>query len=309
MRSSRVVGAFGMLIACARAEPIVMPQDAPTHSCMAFGREACAAACERDSGPACLAASVGYERGEPPDERKMIALQNRACSLGVPRGCYWYARSMAFSPGGDRGVVEEYLRKACDGKLADACTQLAVGSLQPTEEGVRAPEVAVEALGRSCELGEVAACAMIVDLKALGLGVPRDEAAAKEGYEKVCALGRSRKQPQLASCHNAEGTHDDLWVSLPYRVLLEPLSDPGPNLQIEGVTRSNFEVDTTIRFCVQAGSVVVTDVTIEDASIHPDIDAALADNVRAWRMQVRPHVNATGPLCHLERYRIKAGQR
>lgn len=35
----------------------------------------------------------------------------------------------------------------------------------------------------------------------------------------------------------------------------------------------------------------------------------LADNVRAWRMQVRPHVNATGPLCHLERYRIKAGQR
>lgn len=300
-----VVLVLGNWLGCAGTEPIVMPPDSPTHPCMSLGLDACASACERDSGPACLAASVALERADSPEPRRVMALQQRACGLGVAQGCEWYARSVALSPGSDPAVIDEYLGKACDGELASACIRRGLNALAPREDGVTA-DAASKALTRACELGEVSACAMIVDLKMLGLGLPRDETVAKRDYAEVCALGRSRKQPQYAACHNAESDGDELWISMPHPVLLEPLYDPDPNLQVEGVRRPDFEVDTTIRFCVKAGDPVVTDVTIEDASLHPDIDAALADTVRAWRMRVRPHVSAKGPLCHLMRYRLTA---
>ncbi len=115
------------------------------------------AACKQGTTEACFTAARLYACGRqvPLDSRKAVALDERACQLGDPDGCF------------DAAALLTDLADATPAELAHSA-----------------------ALFRdACHTGNQPGCSNYAAALALGRGVPLDLAAAKELFDSACARG------------------------------------------------------------------------------------------------------------------------
>ena len=255
---------------------LVVPAD-----CSRSGRKACEAACARDDGAACLAASIAHRKRR----NKMMEYEQRACELGEAQGCLFYANNFKGGDDADPAQARHYSELACKLGSGDGCVWLAKQALRPDAEGSERmgdPKAAREYWSAACE-AEPTRCGGLADFEALGLGGPQDEDAARAHYKVACDTGKGGP-----SCINLEADADPsrVWLAIDNWAMFEVVARPKINLELQGAMPGE-EFLSYVGVCYQGGSYSpVFSGPVRDSE-NAAVDQAVAASLARWRMRPR----------------------
>ena len=143
-----------------------------------------------------LANLLGSGRGAARDDERVFGLWQKACeqgsseacrALGDPRG-YRGLLLQRVDMGGTRGSQRRDCEKGSAWACAGAATEIYVSGNEVTGDPTVAKhyeERATKLFLEACEKGEPGACEQAGDRLRVGLGAPRDVAAARKAYDKA----------------------------------------------------------------------------------------------------------------------------
>ena len=134
-----------------------------------------------------FAAALACSGPERPNSDARRAMLQASCAAGDLTACYRLGTYLEYVESSPAAALPLYLR-ACDGKVASACTNL--GSLYGRGSGVARDDAKAAALYRNaCDRGDATACANLADFLMRGTGVTADPAAGLALYGKACEAG------------------------------------------------------------------------------------------------------------------------
>lgn len=115
-----------------------------------------------------------------------------ACDAGYPRGCSELASVLSKRMGGDLARAWELARGACTAQVANAC-QVAANIVGPSLLLVPDPRQTERELRvRACELGNMASCAALADMRRRGVEGPADPDGGLAELRRLCDEGVTR---------------------------------------------------------------------------------------------------------------------
>jgi TPR repeat protein len=155
------------------------------------GTDACVAACEKNSAPACRQVAEWQLLDRP--NARTLALLDKACGAGDMRACS--DQGAVLRQDGDGYAADQrravvLFRKACDGKDLKGCGWL--GKALTEGEGVpKDPAAALPILDKACKAGHAVACAVdgnaSEDLKKFDRAMHYYREACDHDYFLACA--------------------------------------------------------------------------------------------------------------------------
>jgi TPR repeat protein len=155
------------------------PVEAP---CGARSSAACAKRCSEGEVGAC------HQLGEnlaPKDEACAKEMWALACERDHLLACSALgAHALAK---GDVNAATKLLRRACDGKVPQACTHL--GRALAVDETLDDDAIIASTFERACDLGDGEGCGLAAEHHREGRGVPRDAPQARQLAKRGCELG------------------------------------------------------------------------------------------------------------------------
>lgn len=243
-------------------------------SCAQTGPKACEAACARDDGSGCLAASVAHKK----KRETMMKYELRACELGTPQACHYYANNFKGSDG-NPATAREYSDRSCRLGWAEACGWLATSYLAPPPDdrlGVQNLPSARAAWEAGCA-ADASYCGGLGDFEALGLGGERDVEQARAHWKAACG------EKNEAACLNLRETDARVWLDPRNLSLISAVKIERLNLELQGALPGQ-KFNLVAGVCFQKGGTydpVHTEVI--EPSGTPALDAAVIQNLAAWR--------------------------
>lgn len=265
-------------------------------ACADQGRKACEAACARDDEAACLTASVGYTN----KPKRMMELELRACELGSPQGCDFYANNFKGSDS-DAAKARDYTDRACSLGWGRACAWLASSYLRsPSDDPfeVEDAEAARSAWESGCA-AEATYCGGLGDFEALGLGGRRDDAQARAHWTEACDA-----ENEMA-CLNLRDDDDRVWLQGWNRGLIHTVKFERLNLELQGAMPGQ-EFNLVAGACFRTGgNYSPVHTTVVESSNIPQLDQAVELNLAGWRARPKAIVPSNRAACFAISHFIK----
>lgn len=293
VRGSRcLIMSIAVLAACER--PIDASGLERPSPCAEHGAKACEAACQRDDGAACLTASVAHQKRP----EKMMDFELRACDLGEPQGCHYYANNFKGGELNDPDKAQEFSRRACEDGVTEACEWLVFDALQSDDRRKMGDPVAAREVWELACAQDPSACGGLADFERLGLGGSEDRAAATRHYRAACDAGSKH------GCINLDVEGPEVWLHHANRQILEIRTSPPPRLELLGaMPGQEFNVQVGVCFRSKHYNPQRTEVLEESSS--PAIDVAMKSVLADWRARPREPFPEAFNACIAVTYQIR----
>ncbi len=140
--------------------------------------------CQAGDGASCYQLALYHESKRQPSSAS--AAYEQACKAGHLEGCraggYFIASSERINP--DYRRAAELHRKACNGSLADSCTQL--GWMYESGQIPRSTDRAIRLYRKGCDGQDGVACALLGERYRDGKHVTRNRGTAASFFRKGC---------------------------------------------------------------------------------------------------------------------------
>jgi TPR repeat protein len=228
--SQRIALALLLVAAAARADSGA-PEESHVKQRHARSMKAQQAACDGGDAEACdklgqryVDSFFAYDGGDHDDGTRAMALYQRACDLGLPKGCTDVAWTlMEGMVGRDYGRAEQILKKTCAGGDASGCSLLADlyyyeangenGGPNPRLDKKKAIRLYEQVCaGKVDDLGCMSGCDELASISWYGSdGQPRDVAKAVRFYDRACTAGCTNSCDSLGRIYReGDGVAKDL---------------------------------------------------------------------------------------------------
>ncbi len=153
----------------------------------------CRSACDRGEATACreLGSRLRHGVQTRADVPAARAAYGKSCELGDGRACFVRAQYEVHGWGGRKGTHEDtcrWLERACDAKNGEGCDSLAHGYKggECSRGGQADLARAIPLFQKACDLEFGDACLALGVMYLDGVGVPKDQARARDFHTRAC---------------------------------------------------------------------------------------------------------------------------
>lgn len=169
-------------------------------------------ACDGDDAWSCETLGVLHEEGEvvAADPERAAALRSKACTLDAKRCPRTPADPWKDAPGDSARDIASAHERECEEGNAQSCAYLGTMLLRGKGDVAADPPRALRLLERACDGRIAAACTALGKAHYFGVGVARDRSLGADGFDKACAARHPEGCALLAACLlNGEGRPQD----------------------------------------------------------------------------------------------------